>query len=151
MLGLVVGRSHKRYLTRLVGHFPVTDVDAMMAARRALLFAALLVTAGSADAAQINIVALGASNTYGKGVARGQDFPAQLQAMLRAKGLDARVANAGINGDTTGGMLGASRLRGAVRNPDRHPAARRQRSAQGPERTRIQHRHDHEPAWGAQD
>jgi acyl-CoA thioesterase-1 len=112
MPGLVVGRSHKRYLTRLVGHFPVTDVDAMMAARRALLFAALLVTAGSADAAQINIVALGASNTYGKGVARGQDFPAQLQAMLRAKGLDARVANAGINGDTTGGML--ARLGSAV-------------------------------------
>jgi acyl-CoA thioesterase-1 len=32
--------------------------------------------------------------------------------MLRAKGLDAHVANAGINGDTTGGML--ARLSSAV-------------------------------------
>jgi acyl-CoA thioesterase I len=79
---------------------------------RAGLLATLLLAAGSADAATINIVALGASNTYGKGVARGQDYPAQLQAMLRAKGLDARVTNAGINGDTTGGML--ARLRSAV-------------------------------------
>jgi acyl-CoA thioesterase I len=84
----------------------------MTITRRAVLFAALLLAAGSADAASINIVALGASNTYGKGVARGQDYPAQLQAMLRAKGLDASVANAGINGDTTGGML--ARLSSAV-------------------------------------
>jgi acyl-CoA thioesterase-1 len=84
----------------------------MMIDLRAGLLAILLLAAGSADAATINIVALGASNTYGKGVARGQDYPAQLQAMLRAKGLDARVTNAGINGDTTGGML--ARLRSAV-------------------------------------
>jgi acyl-CoA thioesterase I len=84
----------------------------MTITRRAVLLAVLLLAAGSADAASINIVALGASNTYGKGVARGQDYPAQLQAMLRAKGLDARVANAGINGDTTGGML--ARLSSAV-------------------------------------
>jgi len=62
--------------------------------------------------AEINIVALGASNTYGKTVARGHDYPAQLQAMLRAKGYDARVTNAGINGDTTAGM--AARLDSAV-------------------------------------
>jgi acyl-CoA thioesterase I len=84
----------------------------MTITRRVVLLAAFLLAAGSADAAPINIVALGASNTYGKGVARGQDYPAQLQAMLRAKGLDARVANAGINGDTTGGML--ARLSSAV-------------------------------------
>jgi acyl-CoA thioesterase I len=51
------------------------------------------------------VVALGASNTYGKGVARNQAYPAQLEAMLRAKGLNVRVVNAGINGDTTEGML----------------------------------------------
>src|SRR5262245_26155668 len=84
----------------------------MAITRRALLLSAFLVATGSADAAPINIVALGASNTYGKGVARGQDYPAQLQSMLRAKGLDAHVANAGINGDTTGGML--ARLGSAV-------------------------------------
>jgi acyl-CoA thioesterase-1 len=53
----------------------------------------------------VTIVALGASNTYGKGVARNQAYPAQLQALLRAQGRSARVVNAGINGDTTGGML----------------------------------------------
>ena len=70
-------------------------------------FAALLtvLASGSASARAITIVALGASNTYGKGVARSQSYPAQLEAMLRAKGLDVRVINAGVNGDTTGGML----------------------------------------------
>jgi acyl-CoA thioesterase-1 len=57
----------------------------------------------SADAA--TIVALGASNTYGKGVARNQAYPAQLEAILRAKGSSVRVVNAGINGDTTESML----------------------------------------------
>jgi acyl-CoA thioesterase I len=71
-----------------------------------------LLTAGSAWAASVSIVALGASNTYGKNVARNQSYPAQLEAMLRARGLDVRVDNAGINGDTTGGML--SRLDRAV-------------------------------------
>jgi len=66
----------------------------------------------SADAA--TIVALGASNTYGKGVAHNQAYPAQLEAILRAKGLSVRVVNAGINGDTTEGMLG--RLDRAVPN-----------------------------------
>jgi acyl-CoA thioesterase I len=51
------------------------------------------------------VVALGASNTFGKGVSHGQAYPAQLEALLRARGLNARVINAGINGDTTGGML----------------------------------------------
>jgi acyl-CoA thioesterase-1 len=58
---------------------------------------------GSADAA--TIVALGASNTFGKGVARNQAYPAQLEAILRARGYDARVINAGVNGETTGAML----------------------------------------------
>ncbi|MDE2379052.1 GDSL-type esterase/lipase family protein [Bradyrhizobium sp.] len=58
---------------------------------------------GAACAA--TVVALGASNTYGKGVSRAQAYPAQLEALLRARGLGVRVVNAGINGDTTGGML----------------------------------------------
>lgn len=65
---------------------------------------------GAADAAEV--VALGASNTYGKGVNRGEDFPAQLEAMLHGKGVRVSVANAGINGDTTAGML--SRFDSAV-------------------------------------
>jgi len=62
-----------------------------------------LLLGGVAHAA--TVVALGASNTFGKGVSRGQAYPAQLEALLRARGLSVRVINAGINGDTTGGML----------------------------------------------
>jgi acyl-CoA thioesterase-1 len=75
-----------------------------------LLGALGLLFASAAQAA--TVVALGASNTYGKGVSRGQAYPAQLEALLRARGLNARVINAGINGDTTGGML--ARLNSAV-------------------------------------
>ena len=64
-------------------------------------FALLFLSAAQAA----TVVALGASNTFGKGVSRGQAYPAQLEILLRAKGLNARVVNAGINGDTTGGML----------------------------------------------
>jgi acyl-CoA thioesterase I len=65
---------------------------------------------GSASAA--TVVALGASNTYGKGVSRQQAYPAQLEALLRAKGYQVRVINAGVNGDKAGGMR--SRLDRAV-------------------------------------
>jgi acyl-CoA thioesterase-1 len=76
------------------------------------ILAALNFAAQPADAA--TVVALGASNTYGKGVARDEAFPAQLEAILRAKGLNVQVVNAGINGDTTEGML--QRLDGVVPN-----------------------------------
>jgi acyl-CoA thioesterase-1 len=65
---------------------------------------------GVADAA--TVVALGASNTAGKGVSASDAYPAQLETMLRAKGLDVKVINAGISGDTTGGMM--ARLDSAV-------------------------------------
>ena len=65
-----------------------------------------------AEAASINIVALGASQTAGRGSGRHsggvspeQAFPAQLESMLRARGYDAQVTNAGVAGDTTDGML----------------------------------------------
>jgi acyl-CoA thioesterase-1 len=57
---------------------------------------------GSASA---QVVALGASNTAGKGVSSSESYPAQLQAMLQARGSNLRVTNAGVSGDTTGGML----------------------------------------------
>jgi len=53
----------------------------------------------------VKIVALGASNTEGWGLPPEHAYPVRLQALLRAKGIDATVANAGIAGDTTGGML----------------------------------------------
>jgi acyl-CoA thioesterase-1 len=73
-----------------------------------------LATVGATTKAQseARIVALGASNTAGFGVSRDQAYPAQLEAMLRAKGKDVRVANAGVSGDTSAGML--DRLGSAV-------------------------------------
>lgn len=78
------------------------------------LAAGAFLFSGAAFAQAATIVALGASNTYGKGVARNQAYPAQLQAILRTKGKSVRVVNAGINGDTTEGML--KRLDRAVPN-----------------------------------
>jgi len=72
----------------------------------------VLFAAGEVHAAAIKIVAIGASNTLGWGVAPEQAYPAQLQALLRSKGFDAAVRNAGVSFDTTGGML--ARLDGDV-------------------------------------
>ncbi len=88
----------------------------------ALVAAALCLALASAESA--TVVALGASNTYGKGVARSEAYPAQLEKILRAKGISVRVINAGVNGEKTASML--SRLdRGAERHQCRDPAARR--------------------------
>ena len=70
----------------------------------------LMTGQSAAKAAAVNIVALGASNTWGWGVRVG--YPERLEALLRAKGCDAHVANAGISFDTTRGML--NRLDAAV-------------------------------------
>src|SRR5262245_50579330 len=78
----------------------------------ALALATIAGLTAPAGAADVNIVALGASNTFGKGLARSQAYPAHLEALLKARGIDAHVANAGINGDTTAGML--ARLSAAV-------------------------------------
>ncbi len=77
---------------------------------RSLLSLMFLLLAGPAHAA--TVVCLGASNTYGKGVARTEAYPAQLQTILKAKGSGATVANAGVNGNTTAQML--ARLDGVV-------------------------------------
>jgi acyl-CoA thioesterase-1 len=78
---------------------------------RNLKIAALLSFAAIASA-NAQIVALGASSTAGYGVGASAAYPAQLEAMLRAKGRPMSVSNAGISGDTTGGML--ARLPSAV-------------------------------------
>lgn len=66
--------------------------------------AALAFLASALPAAAAEVVALGASQTYGKGVARGEDYPSRLQVLLREQGLKVSVRNAGVNGDTTAGM-----------------------------------------------
>jgi acyl-CoA thioesterase I len=59
----------------------------------------------AAGAEPTYIVALGASGIHGKGVLFSEAFPAQLENLLRADGFNVRVINAGVDGDTTSGML----------------------------------------------
>ncbi|MCP5396494.1 MAG: arylesterase [Sphingomonadaceae bacterium] len=47
------------------------------------------------------ILAFGDSLFAGYGVAPEESYPAKLEAALRAQGINARVANAGVSGDTT--------------------------------------------------
>ncbi len=79
----------------------------------AVLLAAFLPVLARAQADTMTIVALGASNTAGWGVPFDEAYPARLQALLQAKGVDAVVRNRGVAGDTTGGML--ARLESVVR------------------------------------
>jgi acyl-CoA thioesterase-1 len=116
------GSWHSAYCNRSgLGQRWRSGEEIMRKSFLAVAFLALLASAWNANAAPLNIVALGASNTSGRGqgshpggVSRNQAYPAQLEAMLRAKGIDAHVRNAGIPGDTTGGML--QRMDSAVPN-----------------------------------
>ncbi len=66
------------------------------------------------------ILALGDSLTAGYGLAADKAFPAQLEAMLTAKGIAARVQNAGVSGDTSAVARGRLEwvLKGAKAKPD---------------------------------
>ena len=80
-----------------------------LSATRALLAAAVGLAWGGVHgvaAAPLKIAAIGASNTAGWGVGSQKAFPAQLEALLKARGYDAHVVNAGVSGSTTSGMLG---------------------------------------------
>ena len=90
------------------GRQPVIRMDRILF-RSSLIGLVLLCALTSANA---QVVALGASNTAGKGVSSQEAYPAQLEAMLNARGYSVRVINAGISGDTTPGML--ARLEQAV-------------------------------------
>ena len=96
---------------------------------RLVLLAAALAITSPLQAAPLNIVAIGASNTTGFGVGEANAYPAVLQALLRKRGINANVTNAGVNGDVTAGMLSRLEFGRAQRHRHRHFAARRQRSA----------------------
>ncbi len=76
--------------------------------RLARLLAIALIWGGAtavAKAQTIEIVGLGDSLMAGYELPEGDGFPAVLQAVLKSKGFDVHVANAGVSGDTTSGGL----------------------------------------------
>jgi acyl-CoA thioesterase-1 len=74
---------------------------------RAIIFAAVLVgvSLAATGLASAQIVAFGHSAVRGPGGDLSQMWPAQLQAMLRAKGSNVHITNAGVLGENTGKML----------------------------------------------
>lgn len=84
--------------------------------RAALFFTILAVSpvfSINANAAEpVRIVALGDSLTAGYGLESGQDFATKLQERLISDGIEVKIDNAGVSGDTTAG--GLSRVDWAV-------------------------------------
>jgi acyl-CoA thioesterase-1 len=81
-----------------------------------VLFALLVVS--SAWGAPIRVLMLGTSLTQGYGLPPGAEIPALLEAEFKAAGIDVRVINAGVSGDTSAG--GLARLDWSLTD---HPAA----------------------------
>ena len=73
--------------------------------RTAAILLALGLMSGPCLAKTLQIVAIGASNTQGFYIGKDNAYPAQLQALLKQKGVDAVVVNAGVPFDTTATML----------------------------------------------
>jgi acyl-CoA thioesterase-1 len=71
----------------------------------ALVNAVILPMAAAQALAETRILALGDSLTAGYGLGATEGLTAQLERALKAKGLSARVLNAGVSGDTTAGGL----------------------------------------------
>ncbi|MFM7402569.1 MAG: arylesterase [Erythrobacter sp.] len=69
---------------------------------------------------QRNIVAFGDSLFAGYGVDPKDAYPQKLEAALRAKGINAKVANAGVSGDTT--AAGLQRLEFTLKEQQSPPA-----------------------------
>jgi acyl-CoA thioesterase I len=67
----------------------------------AVFNAILLLATVPAIAKTLEVLAFGDSVTSGLGLPASEAFPAQLQARLKAEGIDVKVINAGVSGDTT--------------------------------------------------
>jgi len=81
---------------------------AMGILRKVLIAGAFAVCGFAATAEQVVIAALGDSLTQGYGLIEQDGFVPQLTRWLQDHGVDARVINAGVSGDTTAG--GAARV-----------------------------------------
>lgn len=69
--------------------------------------------------APVHVLAFGDSLFAGYGVGRENSYPSQLQSALRARGINAQVANAGVSGDTT--AAGLNRLKFTLDAQDQLP------------------------------
>jgi acyl-CoA thioesterase I len=87
---------------------------ALVAFCAALITLAWLSVAAAADK-QIRILALGTSLTQGYQLPPGTDFTAVLEARLKKDGLNVKIVNAGVSGDTSAG--GLARLDWALSEP----------------------------------
>jgi len=74
----------------------------------ALFVNAWFVTGGAMAAEALRVLALGDSLTAGYGLAQEDAFTTRLEGALKARGIDARVINAGVSGNTSAG--GRARL-----------------------------------------
>lgn len=72
------------------------------------LAALLFLAAPGAAAGEVTVLALGDSLTQGYGLPREEGFVPQLQGWLNDRGVEARLINGGVSGDTTAG--GAARV-----------------------------------------
>ncbi|MBB4350971.1 MULTISPECIES: arylesterase [Rhizobiaceae] len=72
-----------------------------------IVMVALFAGSGSARAQEkaINLVGFGDSLMAGYQLAPSESYTAQLEAALKAKGLNVTITNAGVSGDTTSGGL----------------------------------------------
>lgn len=75
-------------------------------------------SAPAADA--VVILAMGDSLFAGYGLEPGQSYPGQLETALKARGIPARIVNAGVSGDTTAD--GLARLDFVLKGMNRKPA-----------------------------
>lgn len=68
---------------------------------------------------EMRILALGDSLFAGYGLNNGESYPAKLEVALRAKGVNARIANAGVSGNTTAD--GLARLKFTLDSQPKQP------------------------------
>ena len=84
------------------------DAGVLVNIMAALCLAALATAPGAVAGPAPRILAFGDSLTAGLGLTPEAAFPARLEAVLRSDGVDARVINGGVSGETTAG--GVARL-----------------------------------------
>lgn len=86
---------------------------------RFVLFLVVFLTLSfSASFAQERVIVLGDSLTAGYGLPQGEDFASKLEAALIADGLNVKIQNAGISGDTTeGGLMRLGQVIGGEPRP----------------------------------